>query len=114
MNIGIDFDDTITVNPKFFRKFTNDLSKHGNSVYIISSCDRISEPFFHQMLEDKKRKLGKWGIKYRKLELVKEPIPKHKATLCEKYRISVMIDNDPNNLIAIKRLEKNILCLQVI
>lgn len=114
MNIGIDFDDTITVNPVFFRKFTTDLSKHGNSIYIISSCDRKSEPLFNQMLADKKRKLKGWGVTYRGLKLVKEPIPRGKAAFCERHNISVMIDNDLKNLKAIKRLEKNILCLQVI
>ena len=114
MNIGLDFDDTITVNPKFFSKFSNDLSKHGNKIYIISSCDKISEPFFEEMFENKKKKLKEWDIFYEALELVKGPVPKNKASLCKKLNISVMIDNDPSNLIAIKGLDKKILCLQVI
>ncbi|MCL4364803.1 MAG: hypothetical protein M1569_03935 [Candidatus Marsarchaeota archaeon] len=114
MNMGLDFDDTITVNPRFFSKFTNDLSKHGNKIYIISSCDKISEPFFEEMFENKTRRLKEWHILYEALELVKEPVPENKALLCKKLNISVMIDNDRENLTAIKGLDKAILCLQVI
>ncbi len=112
MNIGIDYDYTITENPEFFRSFTKSLAESGNEVYIISSFTKADEPFVEEIIAAKMHQLDEWGIDYKKLEMAPEPIPPNKARLCRKYKISVMIDDDARNLLEIMRSEEDIVCLQ--
>ncbi len=113
MNIGIDFDNTITENRKFFRKMTNSL-KNDNDIYIISSCDKQKESVIEEVFRMKKKKLKRWGIAYKDLLLALEPIPNNKAKICREYRIGVMIDDDIRNLKKIRKHYKNTACLQYI
>ncbi len=112
MNIGIDYDYTITENPEFFRSFTKSLAESGNEVYIISSFTKADEPFVEEIIAAKVHQLDEWEIDYKKLEMAPEPIPPNKARLCRKYKISVMIDDDARNLMEIMRSEEGVVCLQ--
>lgn len=114
MNIGIDFDDTITHNPKFFKKLTSNLSKGRNKIYIISSYTKVDAPIAERIFAEKSRKLKKWGITYAVLKLVKEPIPRNKAIACKNYKIEFIIDNAVENLNEINKTAKGTVCLQYI
>ncbi len=110
MNIGIDFDNTITEHPRLFKDLVSSLSK-GNKIYIISSCDKKKAARLPSVCKEKAGKLAKWGISYKELLLAEEPIPKNKAKMCVKYKIDIMIDDDKRNISAIKRLSKGTVCL---
>ena len=114
MNVGIDFDDTITHNPVFFKKLTAALSKGGNKIFIISSYTKADKLIVGKIFEEKTKKLKKWGIAYNKLELVSEPIPRNKAIACKNHNIQFIIDNAIENLNKIKDAAKGTVCLHYI
>ncbi|HUB92395.1 MAG TPA: hypothetical protein VL945_00375 [Candidatus Saccharimonadales bacterium] len=111
MNIGIDFDNTITENPALFRKLTNSLRK-GNVIYVISSSDKAEERDIEREREGKVRRLKAWRIHYRKLFLALRPIPESKAAMCRKYKIDLMIDDNRENVRAIRRRSKRTACME--
>jgi hypothetical protein len=113
MNVGIDFDNTITANPKFFKELVNDLLSSGrNLIYIISSCAKEDEPTLSEIRTRKSLQLNEWGIPFERLELALEPIPENKAFLCESHGIGLMIDDDLRNLEAIMKRDPSIVCVQ--
>ncbi len=115
MNIGIDYDNTITTNPIFFKEFVSSLVKEdSNTIYIISSCAKIDEPMFDEIHKRKSAQLKEWGIPFRKLELALEPIPENKTKLCKAYGIDLMIDDDMGNISEITRNTSKTVCLQFI
>ncbi len=111
MNIGVDFDFTITSNPAKFSELLNILARSAN-IYIISSYSGDTSATLEEAYASKKKQLGEWGIKYKELFLLGNPIPKNKAKLCAEYGIDVMIDDDINNLEEIYREAKGTICLQ--
>ncbi len=113
MNIGIDFDNTITEHPLLFKKLTRSLI-NGNKIYVISSCDRPKEPKRDEVYAEKEERLRGWGVHYSKLLLALEPIPRNKATLCRRYGIDIMIDDDRRNVKAIRKYSKATVCLEFV
>ncbi len=111
MNIGIDFDNTITEHPRLFKKLTDSLNA-GNVIYIISSCDRLKQQKLEKVYEEKEGMLRRWGIHYRKLMLALEPIPLNKARMCRKYKIDLMIDDDERNMRAIRKHAGRTACFE--
>jgi len=114
MNVGIDFDDTITHNPEFFRELTASLHRAGDRTYIISSHTKADEPIADRIFTEKTRMLREYGITYAELQLVVEPIPENKAKACRDHNIRFMIDNDPENVEEISRLSRGTVCMQYI
>ena len=111
MNIGIDFDDTIADDPELFKNFSSTLSTN-DKIYIISSCDRQTEPFIDDERKTKEEKLNAWGIRHDGLFFALDPIPQGKAKLCIKHKISLMIDDNEDNLEEIRKSSPSTLCLR--
>lgn len=66
------------------------------------------------MMVDKARKLNEWGIAYKKLMLVREPIPENKVNACNEYSIDMMIDDDERNIMAIHGSGIGTVCLKYV
>ena len=113
MNIGIDFDNTITVEPRFFKRLAT-LMGGDSSVYIISSYEKGTRLSLEGTYRAKARQLKNWGISYKRLDLVREPISENKARLCNKYRIEIMIDDRAENVKTINRMCRRTVCLQFV
>ncbi|MDE1861216.1 MAG: hypothetical protein KGH72_05900 [Candidatus Micrarchaeota archaeon] len=111
MRIGLDYDNTITVDPRFFSRAARLLGKR-NKIYVISSYERKTAMSFAEAYKYKTAKLRQWKIPYEKLELAPEPIPMNKVRLCDRYGIDIMIDDDRKNVSAINRYCKGTVCLQ--
>ncbi|MCL5428013.1 MAG: ACT domain-containing protein [Candidatus Marsarchaeota archaeon] len=111
MNIGIDFDGTISDNPGFFRELAGALTGADNRIYIISSYTSADADRADAVAMEKRRMLREWGIRYSELELVGEPIPDNKAAYCKDHDIKLMIDDLEENLSRIRETAKGTVCL---
>lgn len=112
MNIGLDFDQTITDDPGFFREFVRSMSKR-HKIYIISSCSRRMERRYDNECRKKESLLKRYGISHSGLFVVREPIPKNKARLCARYKIDLMIDDKEQNLREIAKSCRGTVCLRL-
>ncbi len=111
MNIGIDFDNTITDNPGLFRELTAGLSKN-NHIYIISSYEKAEETLIEEISSEKTRMLNEWGINFKELYLAPEPVPESKAAYCKKKNIVLMIDDLQENLSKIMEISTDTVCMR--
>ena len=108
MIIGIDIDDTITRNPKFFSVLSNAFIAAGQEVIIITFRDDV--PSTEKALKD-------WGIEYTKL--VTSTLEQHleygvnewKNWVCQKHSVEVFIEDSPEVL---KHMDPSILSLMVV
>ena len=114
MNIGIDFDGTISNNPGFFRELSECFSRGKNRIYVISSYTEVDAHRIDAISAAKGNLLKEWGIRYDELTLVREPIPENKAAYCKDHNIRLMIDDLEENLGAISRKSGSTVCLQYI
>ncbi len=114
MNVGIDFDYTITDNPGFFRELSEVLMRASNGVYVVSSYSKADEPMAEEIFTEKTRMLKEWGIPFKELYLAPEPIADNKAAYCNDHSIGLMIDDTIENLKAINKRAKGTVCLQYI
>ena len=111
MNIGIDFDGTISNNPGFFRELAEYFSRGNHRIYVISSYTDVDAHRADVISAEKGNMLKEWGIRYDKLKLVSEPIPANKAAYCKDHNIRLMIDDLEENLIAISKKSSSTVCL---
>ena len=104
MNIGLDIDDTITMNPEFFSFISKALIDGGHKVIIITfRYDRLATKRF---LED-------LGIQYTALVTSKihtdiyDDINKWKGEVCERYKVDVFFEDMPEVL---QHVDPSIIC----
>ena len=101
MNIGIDFHDTISVNPTFFQKM---MGKWQGKVYIVTGTPESKREETVQQLEE----LGiepylhydsmLMGFEYQKKGMTVDHFQKmkeHKLKLIQEYNIKVYFDDNP-------------------
>ena len=99
MNIGIDFHDTLSANPEFYKKI---ISKWDSKIYIITGTPESKRKETIQQLSD----IGLYpyqykllmGFEYKKEEMTMEhfqKMKKHKLKLIQEHDIGVYFDDNP-------------------
>ena len=99
MNIGIDFHDTLSVNPGFYKKL---ISKWDNKIYIITGTPESKRQETTQQLSD----IGLYpfqykllmGFEYKKSEMTMNHFQKmkeHKLKLIQDNDIKIYFDDNP-------------------
>ena len=99
MNIGIDFHDTLSVNPEFYKKL---ISKWDNKIYIITGTPESKRQETTQQLSD----IGLYpfqykllmGFEYKKSEMTMNHFQKmkeHKLKLIQDNDIKIYFDDNP-------------------
>jgi len=99
MNIGIDFHDTLSANPEFYKKI---ISKWDCKIYIITGTPESKRKETIQQLSD----IGLYpyqyrllmGFEYKKEEMTMNHFQKmkeHKLKLIQEHNIEVYFDDNP-------------------
>ena len=106
--VGLDFNNTITKDPRLFKRLSGALLQAGFQVYIISALKRPTDP-------KRKKAVLNCKVPNSGIELVYfndySEIPEEKLKACRKLGVRIMIDDMPS---VCKRLaEEGIITLQI-
>lgn len=108
MILSLDFHNTITKNPKMFKRISGALLQAGFQVYIISALKRPTDP-------RRKKDVLNCKIPNSGVELVYfsdySEIPELKLEACRRLGVKIMIDDMPS--VCEKLAEEGIITLQI-
>jgi hypothetical protein len=100
MNIGLDFDDTITRHPEFFAALTAAMRQAGHKVYIITFRDEADA-------KETVSELDQWHIVYDAIHYAPVFDLQWKANKCRELGVTVFFEDMPE----VVNLLPDILCL---